>query len=147
MEILLQSLEEINKTSRSIIEFGEDTSIWLFEGSMGAGKTTLIKSLCSQFGIQDTVNSPTFSIVNEYHDMIGKSYYHFDLYRLEDEEELLDIGIEEYLSSGNRCFIEWPNIATNHLPEKYMLIKLEVTEENYREIHLSKHGSKETIGI
>lgn len=147
MKILQQSLGEIHKTAQSIIEFGSEIPIWLFDGSMGAGKTTLIKSLCSQLEIIDTVNSPTFSIVNEYHDVLGNSYYHFDLYRLEDEEELLDIGFEEYLSSGNRCFIEWPDIAMNHLPQTYMSIKIDVSEENFREIHLTKYGSEETIRI
>lgn len=147
MEILLQSLEEINKTARTIIEYGKTIPLWIFDGSMGAGKTTLIKAICQELGVQDTVNSPTFSIVNEYKDSNGSSIYHFDLYRLEDEEEVLDIGFEEYIYSGNRCFIEWPDIAKDQLPTDYLSVKVSVTEENYREIHLEKHGSKETIRV
>lgn len=91
--------------------------IWLFQGEMGAGKTTLIKSICTHFDVEDEVNSPTYSLVNEYHTKDGRKIYHFDLYRIEEEEEALDMGIEEYLYSGELCLIEWPEKIRNLLPD------------------------------
>jgi tRNA threonylcarbamoyladenosine biosynthesis protein TsaE len=85
--------------------------IWLFRGEMAAGKTTLVKEICRQKNVQNIVQSPTFSLVNPYETETGELIYHFDLYRLENVQEAVDIGIEEYLDSGNLCFIEWPERA------------------------------------
>ncbi len=145
MKVQLKSLNEIDSVAEQLLAYGGDTPIWIFNGDMGAGKTTLIKSICERLGVQDVVNSPTFSIVNEYIDAEDNKIYHFDLYRIEDEEEILDIGIEEYLASGFRCFIEWPAIAANHLPMEYMTISLNVNPDTIREIELEKHGKEEGV--
>ena len=94
--------------SNHIIEKGLDYKIWIFDGEMGAGKTTLIKSICKNLGVIDEVSSPTFSIVNEYKTVDGKTVYHFDFYRIKSIEEVYDMGVEDYFNSGNICLIEWP---------------------------------------
>ncbi len=94
--------------SNYIIEKGLDYKIWIFDGEMGAGKTTLIKSICKNLGVFDEVSSPTFSIVNEYKTVDGITVYHFDFYRIKSIEEAYDMGVEDYFSSGNICLIEWP---------------------------------------
>ena len=98
-------LEEISKAAREVISVCGDETIWLFEGVMGAGKTTLIKAICQELGVLNTVQSPTFSIVNEYLTNNGETIYHFDCYRLKNPTEAYDIGVEEYLDSGNLCLI------------------------------------------
>lgn len=110
--------------------------VFLLFGEMGAGKTTLIKSLCLALGVSDTVNSPTFTLVNEYLDGHGDSVYHFDLYRLEKESEALDFGIEDYLCSGQYCFIEWPEKASRLMPEDAARITISVNNQE-RNITLS----------
>lgn len=94
--------------SDHIIEKGLNFKIWIFDGEMGAGKTTLIKSICKNLGVMDEVSSPTFSIVNEYKTVDGKTVYHFDFYRVKSIEEVYDIGVEDYFYSGNICLVEWP---------------------------------------
>lgn len=106
--------------------------IILFEGEMGAGKTTLIKEIVCQMNSSDETSSPTFSIVNEYETSMG-SVFHFDFYRIKSEEEAMDFGVEEYLNSGNYCFIEWSDKIKNLLPFEYHSIKI-IVEENQRTI-------------
>ncbi|MFA6248514.1 MAG: tRNA (adenosine(37)-N6)-threonylcarbamoyltransferase complex ATPase subunit type 1 TsaE, partial [Mucilaginibacter sp.] len=103
MDLHTTSTTDLPKTAAEILNFAGDTRIFLFYGDMGAGKTTLIKSLCEALGISDSVTSPTFSIVNEYESNNGP-VYHFDFYRLKDQSEALDMGYEEYFYSGNYCF-------------------------------------------
>ncbi|GHA53178.1 hypothetical protein GCM10007389_00390 [Pontibacter akesuensis] len=111
----------------------------MFEGQMGAGKTTLIKELCRQLGVQENVSSPTFALVNEYEGAAGKLIYHFDFYRIQEEREALDIGVLEYLESGKLCLIEWPSMIPNLLPEHYLLLELEVGEDGVeRTVRISK---------
>lgn len=97
--------------------------IILFEGEMGAGKTTLIKEIINQMGSSDETSSPTFSIVNEYETQMGR-VFHFDLYRIKSEEEALDFGVEEYFYSGDFCFIEWPGKIENLIPENHHIVKI-----------------------
>src|SRR3984885_8559953 len=104
---------------------------------MGAGKTTLIKALCESLGTAEPVTSPTFSIVNEY-EGAGNKIFHFDFYRLKNETEALDMGYEEYFYSGAYCFIEWPEKIPNLLPEHYISIRIEVTDENSRQITVER---------
>jgi tRNA threonylcarbamoyladenosine biosynthesis protein TsaE len=118
-----------------ILSFAPNNRIFLFYGDMGAGKTTLIKSLCKQLGSNDNITSPTFSIVNQYNGA-GASIYHFDFYRLKNEHEALDIGFEEYLYSGNYCFIEWPEKIPNQLPDDFISITIKVMDNNTRQITL-----------
>ena len=112
-------------------------SIILFDGSMGMGKTTLIKALCNRLNVIDTVSSPTFSLINEYKTKDGKSIYHFDCYRLETPEEAYDFGAEEYLDSGSICLIEWAEKIQPLLPQEVHHIKLEYIDQNSRKIEFS----------
>lgn len=109
-------------------EMGQE-AIVLFEGPMGAGKTTLIKELCRQMGVQENVSSPTFALVNEYEAAQGNLIYHFDFYRINEEREALAIGALEYFDSGHTCLIEWPGMIPSILPEHYLLVKLEPAAE------------------
>lgn len=130
------SLDELPGAARQIIEFAGGINIWLFEGDLGAGKTTLIKELCVQFGFDEPVQSPTFSIVNAYPLDNGIEIYHFDCYRLKSQEEAFDFGIEEYLYSGNKCLIEWPAVIEDLLPVPQLVIKIESQEDQSRTIGL-----------
>jgi len=96
--------------STQIIDLAKDFKIWTFDGEMGAGKTTLIKSICKNLGVIDEVSSPTFSLVNEYKTLNGQTVFHFDFYRIKSINEAYDMGVEEYFDSGNICLIEWPNM-------------------------------------
>jgi tRNA threonylcarbamoyladenosine biosynthesis protein TsaE len=101
---------------------------------MGAGKTTFIQALCRAMGIRQEVNSPTFSLVNEYFTENGDSVFHFDLYRIEDPDELFDLGYEEYFYSGKRCFIEWPEKASHLIPDEALMVRIEVEENGGRQL-------------
>ena len=106
------SLENISSAVNQLLEvINHGPKIWLFRGEMGAGKTTLVKEIGQQIKVKSIVQSPTFSLVNPYETESGEIIYHFDLYRLENVQEAVDIGIEEYLDSGHLCFIEWPERA------------------------------------
>ena len=109
------------------------TKVVRIDGPMGAGKTTLISSICKSLGVEEPVSSPTFSLVNTYKSRDG-IIYHFDFYRIQNAHEALDIGLEEYLESGNLCFMEWAEKITPHLPLTYDHYKLEVIDEKYRKI-------------
>ena len=134
------SLNEIKTVAKTILDFGQKTPVWIFEGQMGAGKTTLIKAICDVLIVTSHVQSPTYSLVNEYVTKQGKNIYHFDFYRIKNEEEAMDIGVEDYLYSGEKCFIEWPSKITNLLPTKYLKIEIKVEDGGGREIHLEKIG-------
>ena len=109
------------------------TNVVRIDGPMGAGKTTLISSICKSLGVEEPISSPTFSLVNTYKSRDG-IIYHFDFYRIQNAHEALDIGLEEYLESGNLCFMEWAEKITPHLPLNYDHYKLEVIDEKYRKI-------------
>ena len=132
-------LAHLPAVARQIIDFAQATPVWLFYGDMGAGKTTLIKALCQVWEIQDTVSSPTFALVNEYRRPDGQIVYHFDFYRIEDEEEAVDIGVDEYFYSQHYCFVEWPAKIRNLLPETYIRIRIQVNEDQSRTLYLSYH--------
>ncbi|MFT6715482.1 MAG: tRNA threonylcarbamoyladenosine biosynthesis protein TsaE [Saprospiraceae bacterium] len=130
MKISISSTDELPRVAQEILNKHPNKRIFLFNGGMGAGKTTLIKELCSHLGAKDSVSSPTFSIVNEY--LVGESpLYHFDFYRLENVNEAHDMGTEEYFFSGHYCFIEWPEIISNLLPapDKCVTIDIFVEEQ------------------
>ncbi len=129
------SLNELEQVAADIIDAARSEHIWLIDGEMGAGKTTLIKAMAKQLGVTNTVSSPTFSIVNEYQDREGKTIYHFDFYRLKSEAEAYDIGVDEYLESGNLCWLEWSEKIPSLLPERYFKIQLEVNDPQTRTIH------------
>ncbi len=128
-------LLDISFISKKIIEYSDDSKIFCFQGDLGAGKTTLIEEICRNLGSNDTFSSPTFSIINEY--ALGeKSIIHADLYRINSLEELLDTGFEDYLFSGNYCFIEWHQIAEPILPRPYFLIKIEAKSDMKRSLEM-----------
>jgi tRNA threonylcarbamoyladenosine biosynthesis protein TsaE len=134
---LKYTLDTIHIVSNHIKDLINNYTIFLFEGDMGSGKTTLIKQIVKDIGISENVKSPTFSLVNEYieNDLI---IFHFDLYRINKENELDSIGFYEYLDSGKLCFIEWPNIAIQNIYKDYVLIKISVTSDSEREIEILK---------
>jgi tRNA threonylcarbamoyladenosine biosynthesis protein TsaE len=131
MECILHSLRDLRQAARLVLSAAADETIFLFYGPMGAGKTTLIKAICGELGIQEQVSSPTFSLVNEYVSD-GVPVYHFDLYRLKNETEALDFGIEDYFDSGNRCLVEWPEKLGALLPERFLRISLNLREDHSR---------------
>jgi tRNA threonylcarbamoyladenosine biosynthesis protein TsaE len=128
-------LEDLPKTAKKIIE-NSDHKLILFYGDMGLGKTTLIKELIKQLGVQEVASSPTFSIVNEYKSDKNETIFHFDFYRVNHEEEAYDIGLEEYLYSDAWCFIEWPSVLENLLPLECVKLHLTKNEDNTRNIIL-----------
>ena len=133
---LIYSLTEINYISKKISK-QLNNQIVLFKGPMGSGKTTLIKSICKCLNFNDNISSPTFSLVNTYENSTNNIIYHFDLFRIKNLEEALDIGIEEYLDSGNKCFIEWPEIINELLDFKCTTIEMSVVDDNKRRIKIN----------
>ncbi|MDI1322839.1 MAG: tRNA (adenosine(37)-N6)-threonylcarbamoyltransferase complex ATPase subunit type 1 TsaE [Algoriphagus sp.] len=134
MKSITYELSEIESAASLLISEAGEEKVWVFQGSMGAGKTTLIKALADKFGILDQVSSPTFGIVNQYENQEGNVFYHFDFYRLDDPTEALDIGIEEYFYSGNYCWIEWAEKIEAFLPENFFLIKIESISDLKRQV-------------
>jgi len=135
--LTISSVSGLPSAASAIFEYATSNKVFLFYGDMGAGKTTLIKSLCASLGSNDVVTSPTFSIVNEY---IGASdkIYHFDFYRLKNQAEALDLGYEEYFYSGAYCFIEWPEKIPDLLPPRYIRVDIKVLNEGSRQIVIEK---------
>ena len=129
------SLDKINLAVAHFLE-SNPSKVVLFNGLMGAGKTIFIKALCKHLGVEDVTSSPTFSLVNDYETPDGNSIYHFDLYRINSEIEALDMGIEEYLYSGNWCFIEWPEKIPNLLPEKFTTVNIREIETGERALEI-----------
>lgn len=129
-------LEEIQSAAKWLITQAKEEKIWVFQGQMGAGKTTLIKALAREFGVEDEVSSPTFGIVNEYHTSTSQKIFHFDFYRIDDPEEALEIGIEEYFYGGSLCWIEWAEKIAQFIPEGFLLIKLDILSEKKRSIQI-----------
>ena len=136
--LLLLDEKNTQVSPLDILKRTEPHRVFAFEGQMGAGKTTFIKQLCEEMGTEDVVNSPTFAIVNVYD--VEQPYkgevYHFDCYRLKDIREAMDFGAEEYLYSGNYCFIEWPRLIEPLLPDDTVWIKIEVLENGERRLKI-----------
>ena len=131
----IYTLLEVDQIAREIIELISGKVV-LFYGQMGVGKTTLIKEICKSLHAEDVISSPTFSLVNEYRTQNDEPIYHFDFYRIESEEEALDIGVEDYFYSGDWCLIEWPNNIENLLPLDAVEIHLSHAAEGKRSIQL-----------
>lgn len=130
------SLEEINEVAKKIVEQNPNKVI-LFNGEMGVGKTTLIKALAKQLGVTETTSSPTFSLVNEYQTANNQVVYHFDFYRLNKEVEAMDMGADEYLYSGDWCFIEWAQKIPNLIPDLHSVISIEMLANGKRSLNLT----------
>jgi len=126
------NLDNINKASKLVID-NIKTTVVRIDGKMGAGKTKIISNICMQLGVKEVITSPTFSLINTYQSTNGP-IYHFDFYRLQNPNEALDIGIEEYLESGNVCFLEWAEKIENHLPLNYDHYIIKVVNDNTRRI-------------
>jgi len=135
-KILMNSLAEIDKAAKEFLDLAKDYKVFAIYGSMGAGKTTFIKALCRQLNVKDDVTSPTFAIINEYQSLSSDIVYHFDLYRLKNLDEAMALGVEDYLYSGNRCFIEWPELIESLMPDDYVRVDISEIENGVREIVL-----------
>lgn len=132
--IHIPSLNKIQKTAEEFLTLIGTHKIVAFNGQMAAGKTTFIKALCAQLGVHESTTSPTFALVNEYKTATNEIMYHFDLYRIEQLEELLDMGFEDYIYSGNFCFIEWAEIARPLLPDDTLWVTLNSDETGQRKL-------------
>ena len=134
MKIKIDSLENIHEAAREFIENMGGSNVFAFYGKMGAGKTTFIKAICEEQGVDDVITSPTFAIVNEYTDIDGDPIYHFDFYRIKKLEEVYDMGYEDYFDSGYLCLLEWPELIEELLPEDAVKVTITELEDGTREI-------------
>ena len=136
--IEIKSLETIRQSAREFIRLMGDSTIFAFNGSMGAGKTTFIKAICEELGVSDVINSPTFAIVNEYRsNTTAELIYHFDFYRIKNIQEANDLGAEDYFYSGAICFIEWPDKVEELLPSDTVFAEIEEQDDGSRLLTLS----------
>jgi len=129
MKIVVNCISELKEVALTLIQYKKDKNIICFYGEMGIGKTTFIKEICKNLLVEDTVSSPTFSIVNQYKAKENKIIYHFDFYRLETEEEVYDMGYEEYFFNGDLCLIEWPEKIERLIPEEIVKVILTKNKE------------------
>lgn len=132
----IQSIQDLQPIVDEIIQLSKTYNVFCFYGNLGAGKTTLIKLICEQLQVIDTISSPTYPIINEYKTKDDKTVYHIDLYRLKSIDEAMNIGIEDYFYSDNLCFIEWPDNFESILPDKHIKVKISKFDD-YREIVIS----------
>ena len=135
MKIIIDNIDSIGKAAKEFVaQMGEHT-IFAFYGKMGSGKTTFIKAICEELGVEDVITSPTFAIVNEYHTATADEViYHFDFYRIKKIEEVYDMGYEEYFYSGDVCFIEWPELIEDLLPDDAVRVSIHEIEDGKREV-------------
>ena len=133
MEIKINDMNSIRETAREFIDHMDGRKVFAFYGKMGAGKTTFIKAVCEELGVEDVITSPTFAIINEYS---GKddTIYHFDFYRIKKLEEVYDMGYEDYFYSGALCFIEWPELIEEVLPEDAVKVQIIEKEDGTRAV-------------
>lgn len=137
-KIQIDSKDQLNKVVQVVLEEFNHSRVFAFYGELGSGKTTTIQEICRKLTVNDVVNSPSFSIVNEYRSSRGLVVYHFDLYRVEKVEEVFDIGYEDYFFSGNYCLIEWPELIEEILPAGTIPVKIEVGSAGKRLFHFHK---------
>ena len=143
MNFKVESIQDLDPVVEMIISLmQEGFRIFLLSGDLGAGKTTLVKMICSQVGVHESVTSPTFSLVNEYESSTFRTIYHMDFYRLEKVEDLEQIGLQEYLSSGYTCFIEWPALGTSYFYPPFISIKITVDTDNIRIFNITRHDAE-----
>lgn len=134
MEIKIDKLENIHQAAKEFIEAMGDGNVFAFYGKMGAGKTTFIKAVCECLGVEDVITSPTFAIVNEYRSETSELIYHFDFYRIKKLDEVYDMGYEDYFYSGALCFIEWPELIEELLPEDAIKVTISEQEDGSRTV-------------
>ncbi len=135
-EYMISSLEELRSKAKLILRDFNKKKMFAFYGKMGSGKTTLIKALCEELGSKDNITSPTFAIVNQYNAFENGTIYHFDFYRIKSQEEAFDIGYEDYFYDNNYCFIEWPELIENLLPENCVKVRIEEIGEGARNVRI-----------
>ena len=142
MEIKIQDIEHIREAAREFINQIGDRRVFAFYGKMGAGKTTFVKAICEALGVEDVITSPTFAIINEYTltshllPLTSSSIYHFDFYRIKKLEEVYDMGYEDYFYSGALCFIEWPELIEEILPEDAVRVSIEEQLDGSRVVNM-----------
>lgn len=134
MEIKIENLEQINNAARQFIDNIGDRKVFAFYGKMGAGKTTFTKAICEELQVSDVITSPTFAIINEYESPEAGTIYHFDFYRIKKLEEVYDMGYEDYFYSGRLCFIEWPELVEDLLPENVTKVTIVENEDGSRTV-------------
>jgi len=137
MEILIKDKRHLYSAARQLLKYSGDKKIFAFYGSMGAGKTTIIKAICKSLGAVDIVSSPTFTLVNEYRTSYGETLFHIDFYRIKKQEEVYDFGIEEYLTGDSYCFMEWPELIEELLPPETVKVKISVDDHQQRILSMS----------
>ena len=138
LKFIIRQEEELSTIAKMILE-KYNSKVFLFYGEMGVGKTSFIKKFCKELGVSDVVSSPTFSIVNQYSNVNDEIIYHFDFYRTEKQDEVFDIGYEEYLFSSSYCFIEWPEKLEDLLPTNYLKINMKL-DDNNRIINIQEYN-------
>lgn len=135
MEIKIDSLDNIKEAAKQFVAAIDQNTVFAFYGKMGAGKTTFTKAVCEELGVTDTVASPTFAIVNEYRsDTTGELIYHFDFYRIKKLDEVYDMGYEDYFYSGALCFIEWPELIEDLLPDDAVKVSIDENADGTRTV-------------
>lgn len=137
MKIIIKDKKHLPAAAKEFLEYAGDNRIFAFHGSMGAGKTTIIKAICEALGATDIVSSPTFTIVNEYRTSKGDTLYHIDFYRIKKQEEVFDFGIEEYLTGKSYCFMEWPELIEEILPQETVSVRISVDDQEQRILLIS----------
>ena len=137
MDLIIKDKRHLPATAKQLLKYSENKKIFAFYGSMGAGKTTIIKAVCEYLGAIDIATSPTFTLVNEYRTASGESLFHIDFYRIKKQEEVYDFGIEEYLSGNSYCFMEWPELIEELLPPETVVVRISVDDREQRILSIS----------
>jgi tRNA threonylcarbamoyladenosine biosynthesis protein TsaE len=135
--IIIKDKKHLPAAAKKILEHAGDKRIFAFYGSMGAGKTTIIKAICEVLGAVDIISSPTFTLVNEYRTSGGESIFHIDFYRIKKQEEVYDFGVEEYLTGDSYCFMEWPELVEEILPQETVCVRITVDDKEQRILDIS----------
>ena len=137
MEIIIKDKKHLHSAVKELLKHFGENRIFAFYGSMGAGKTTIIKAICEILGAIDIISSPTFTLVNEYRTSTGDALFHIDFYRINKQEEVFDFGIEEYLTGESYCFMEWPELIEEILPSETIRVKITVDDHEQRILAIS----------
>lgn len=137
MKIYIKDKKHLHSAAKDLLRQTEGKKLFAFYGSMGAGKTTIIKAICDVLEVADLVSSPTFTIVNEYKRSSGDPVYHIDFYRIKKQEEVFDFGIEEYLTGDSYCFMEWPELIEELLPDGIVKVRITVDPDEQRTLLIS----------
>ena len=136
MEIHIKDKKHLPAAAKELLKHSANKKIFAFYGTMGAGKTTIIKAICKHLGATDIVSSPTFTLVNEYKTSLGESLFHIDFYRIRKQEEVFDFGLEEYLTGDSYCFMEWPELVEELLPEETVRVRITIENSEQRVLSL-----------